>query len=401
MVDIQAICDFHRTNDHHNSLKKRPEVARIYRTNHELVAETRRRAQDVTVLGTSVDGSPIVVARGGGDKTPAIFITAGSHSTEHAGVSAAVQLIDELDTEHQLYVIPTRDPVGLNGFHHALGLGLGGRPDFDDFDQLEEILLGAGKVLFEDDDLLLVLIGEYGYASARPMQSNGFEEGDVRFRAGPRQKNPQGYGYGRMRQIHRDQPEILAPLLGRRVYQPAGQIGVEGTNQFDRAYTLIVSLEGEILHINRFHDTAWSPVEPRVTRQFLDDIRPGISFDLHESAGMDDRFWLSARKQPDPESQQWEEKAATATIRAIAASGVSLASIEDAPSTWFDMPEQAVFWLDATRRGEGFNLMDWCSRTYGLAFGTEMGMFATFDDRVDMAQTTVRTAVSIFEERFA
>jgi hypothetical protein len=65
------------------------------------------------------------------------------------------------------------------------------------------------------------------------------------------------------------------------------------------------------------------------------------------------------------------------------------------------MPEQAVFWLDATRRGEGFNLMDWCSRTYGLAFGTEMGMFATFDDRVDMAQTTVRTAVSIFEERFA
>mgnify|MGYP001980992269 FL=1 len=169
------------------------------------------------MLGTSVDGSPIVVARGGGDKTPAIFITAGSHSTEHAGVSAAVQLIDELDTEHQLYVIPTRDPVGLNGFHHALGLGLGGRPDFDDFDQLEEILRGAGKVLFEDDDLLLVLIGEYGYASARPMQSNGFEEGDVRFRAGPRQKNPQGYGYGRMRQIHRDQPEILAPLLGQGV----------------------------------------------------------------------------------------------------------------------------------------------------------------------------------------
>lgn len=376
-------------------------MAKIYLNNDELVAETRRRAQSVTVLGNTINGSPLVAARGGGDKEPAIFITAGSHSTEHAGVSAAVQLIDDLDTEHRLYVIPTRDPVGLNGFHHALKLGLGKRADFDNFDQLEEILRDAGEVLFADDDFLLVLIGDYGYASARPVESAEVEEGHMRFRAGPRQKNPQGYGYGRMQQIHREQPEILAPLLGRRVYQPAGQMGVEGTNLFDRAYTLIISLEGEILHINRFHDTAWSPVEPRVTRQFLDDVRPGISFDLHESAGMDDRFWLSARKQPDPESQTWEEKAATATIHAIEASGVALATEEDAPSKWFDMPEQAVFWLDATRRGEGFNLMDWCSRTYGLAFGTEMGMFATFDSRVDMALTTVRTAVSVFEERFA
>ena len=73
----------------------------------------------------------------------------------------------------------------------------------------------------------------------------------------------------------------------------------------------------------------------------------------------------------------------------------------DAPSKWFDMSEQAVFWLDATRRGEGFTLMDFCSREYGLAFGTEMGMYGTFEGRVDMALTTVRTAVSVFEERSA
>ncbi len=90
-------------------------MAKIYSTNDELIAETRRRAHSVTVLGNTVDGSPLVAARGGGAKAPAIFITAGSHSTEHAGVAAAVQLIDELDTEHQVYVIPTRDPVGLNG----------------------------------------------------------------------------------------------------------------------------------------------------------------------------------------------------------------------------------------------------------------------------------------------
>tara|TARA_B100001250_G_scaffold245065_1_gene210697 strand:+ start:12395 stop:13528 length:1134 start_codon:yes stop_codon:yes gene_type:complete len=375
-------------------------MATIFWKYDDLLAEARKRAQDVVVLGHTVDGSPIVAARGGGDKTPAIFITAGSHATEHAGVSAAVQLIDELDTEHQVYVIPTRDPVAHDGFAHALSLGVGEVPTIDDFDQLEGVLRDEGEVLFEDDDFLLTIIGDYGYASARPETKGDIvDEGDIKFRAGPKRKNPQGYGYGRMQQIHRETPEILEPLIGRRVYQPAGQVGVEGTNLFDRAYTLIISLEGEILHINRFHDTTWAPVEPRVTRSLLSRIKPGISFDLHESAGMDDRYWLSARKLSDPEAQNWEERAATATINAIAASGAKLATEEDAPSKWFDMSEQAVFWLDATRRGEGFNLMDFCSREYGLAFGTEMGMFGSFEGRVDMALTTVRTAVSVFEER--
>ena len=376
-------------------------MAKIFWKYEDLLAETRKHAKEVVVLGHTVDGAPIVAARGGGDKAPAIFITAGSHATEHAGVSAAVQLINELDTEHQVYVIPTRDPVAHNGFAHALSLGLGETPVINDFDQLEGILRNEGEILFEDDEFLLTLVGDYGYASARPeTKADIVDEGDIKFRAGPKRKNPQGYGYGRMQQISRDSPEILAPLIGRRVYQPAGQAGVEGTNLFDRAYTLVISLDGEILHINRFHDTAWAPVEPRVTRSLLRKIKPGISFDLHESAGMDDRYWLSARKLPEPDAHIWEEKAATAIISAIAASGATLATEEDAPSKWFDMSEQAVFWLDATRRGEGFNLMDYCSREYGMAFGTEMGMFGTFDGRVDMALITVRSAVSVFEERY-
>ena len=96
-----------------------------------------------------------------------------------------------------------------------------------------------------------------------------------------------------------------------------GQTGVEGTGDFGRAYTLVFSPEGEVLHINRFHDTAWAPVEPRVTVQLMARIEPGISFDLHESQLMADRFWLSARHQADPDDQAWEERAATATIAAL------------------------------------------------------------------------------------
>ena len=68
-------------------------MATIYWKYADLLADTQKRAQSVTTLGHTVDGSPIVVARGGGDKTPAIFITAGSHATEHAGVSSRCSLL--------------------------------------------------------------------------------------------------------------------------------------------------------------------------------------------------------------------------------------------------------------------------------------------------------------------
>ena len=54
------------------------------------------------VLGHTLDGSPIACWQSGGDKKPAIFISAGSHSTEQAGVTAAVELIDQLETDHQI-----------------------------------------------------------------------------------------------------------------------------------------------------------------------------------------------------------------------------------------------------------------------------------------------------------
>ena len=357
----------------------------IYWKYEELLDEVARRSRHVRILGHTVDGSPLVAARGGGDKTPPVFITAGSHSTEHAGVSAAVELIDRLDTEHAVYVIPTRDPAGLNGFAHALALGLGETPEFGSYDELESLLREQGDVLFEEEDLVLVLIGEYGYTLSRPR---------------PERTCTQIFFFERLQRLFREEPGVLEPVRGRRVYMNPGQPGVEGTGDFGRAYTLIIGFDGEILHINRFHDTVWAPVEPRVTRRLMEEIEPGISFDLHESSLMEDRFWLSARRQPDEESQRWEERAAQEIIGEIAATGVTLAGQGDAPSKWFTSSQQAVFWLDATRRGEGLNLMDYASRRHGMAFGTEMGMYGSFARRVELALTTVRTGVRVFEERY-
>jgi len=120
---------------------------------------------------------------------------------------------------------------------------------------------------------------------------------------------------------------------------------------------------------------------------------------------MEDRFWLSARHQADAENQRWEEKAASAIVEAIAASGAPIAEdidVQGVPldQTWFRRSERGVYWLDASIRGEGLNLMDFASRHYGLAFGTEMGMYGSFEHRVNLAKMTVQNAVLIFAERY-
>ena len=362
----------------------------IFWTYDELMTRLQRNGHAMSALGCAPDGSPVVAVRAGGDKLPAILITAGAHSTEHAGVSAAVELIDALDTEHQVYVIPTRDPVGLNGFAHALGMGLGGETFFETFEEIEEILREEGEVAFDEDDLVVSLIGEYGYASCRPGQGRS---------------DPQWAGYLKLQELAEKQPEVLEPFKGRRLYMVPGQAGVEGTGNFGRAYTLVISLEGEVLHLNRFHDTAWAPVEPRCTRQLMEVIQPGISFDIHESQLMGDKYWLSARHQRDEENQKWEEKAARATIQAIADCGATLAEDRDVlgvpiEETWFTKSEKGVYWMDANVRGEGLNLMDYASRFYGMAFGTEMGMFGSFTHRVKLGMVTVQSAVQVFEERY-
>ncbi len=374
---------------------------RIYESYDELLERVAQSGRPTRELGLAPDGSPIIAVRSGGEKEPAIFITAGSHSTEQAGVSAAVELIERLDTEHRVYTIPARDPIGLNGYGYALSLGLGETPSFDSFEEVEEILRGKGEVLFDEDDMVLALIGECGFASSRPA---------------PQRLCPQWFFYQKLQELEKAQPEIIEPLKGRRIYMTPGQSGVEGTGDFGRAYTLIVSPEGEVLHLNRFHDTAWAPVEARCARHLMAEIEPGISFDLHESQFMQGRYWLSARHQQDPENQTWEERIARKTIQAIAAAGGVLAEDRDVvvlstlegvegeatlEQTWFTRSEKGVYWLDANIRGEGVNLADHASRTYGLAFGTEMGMYGSFEHRVSLGMLTVQSAVLVFEERYA
>ena len=355
----------------------------IFSTYTELLDRVKQTGRSTRILGHAPDGSPIISVKTGGDKEPAVFITAGSHSTEQAGVSAAVALIEQLDTDHQVYVLPTRDPIGLNGYAYALSLGLGEMPEFNSFEEVEGILRDRGEIFYDDDGMVLSLIGDYGFASSRPAEHR---------------PHPQFGFYRKLREIEKSQPELVEPFKGRRIYMTPGQSGIEGTGNFGRAYTLIVNPEGEVLHLNRFYDTAWAPVEARCARRLMAEIKPGISFGLHESQLLGDRFWLSARHQQDEQREALEHRIARATIQAITDSGATLSSDDYSTSPWFTSSEKGVYWLDAKVRGEGLNLADYAAHVYGLSFGTEMGMYGTFEKRCFLAMLTVQTAVKVFEE---
>ncbi len=300
-----------------------------FETYSDLLKTLKDRGHKTRVLGYAPDRSPLVAVKAGGDKKPAILISAGSHATEQAGVRAAVELIDGLKTQHAVYVLPCRDPIGLNGFAYALSLSLGAIPRLGSLKDAEDLLRKRGQVLLDSDGTLLVLIGEYGYANR-----------------------------GLYRKIETG-AEVLEPLKGRRIWFPSRYDDVPGSGLFQRAYTLVVTPAGEVLHLNRFHDTRWAPVEVRCVRKLMGEIKPGLTFDLHEYGG--DAFWMSARRQRSDDDEVWERRMAAEAARTVAASGAKMASENYSPGSFFTRLQEGVYWLDPSQRGEGLNLIDFAA----------------------------------------
>jgi enterochelin esterase-like enzyme len=183
----------------------------------ELLLDLETRGHSPTVLGVAPDGSPIVAIKGGGNKLPPIFLSAGAHSTEQAGVCAAVDLLDELRTEHELWVLPCRDPIGLSGFRHALHLGLPfeTEPTVDTLEDVAALLRKRGTVLVDDsgEQLLVALLGEYCYAVYCDGRASSMLP----------------------TQFANKYPDAAAAMVGRRLWWPSNYDDVPGASPLERA----------------------------------------------------------------------------------------------------------------------------------------------------------------------
>jgi hypothetical protein len=277
--------------------------------------------------------------------------------------------MDHLQTEHETYILPVRDPIGLNGYRYALSLSLGQEPSIRSLAEAEALLRERGEGVLDKDDTLLVVIGEYGYAN-RGLY-NRFPIGDP----------------------------ALDPFRGRRIFFPSRAEDQEGAAPLERAYTLIVSLEGEVLHLNRFHDTAWAPSEVRCARRLMAEIQPGLTLDLHEHGG--NAFWMSARHQRDDEDEKWEKEMAREAAQAVTDSGSKLVEESYSPGSFFRKLQPGVFWLEAAVRGEGLNLVDYGAHVYGNAFTVETGMRLSFQERVQTSMRVAQAAIRVLGQRHA
>lgn len=376
----------------------------MFDTYRELLEAVEQTESSYRVLGYAPGGHPLIVVETGGSRDPPILITAGVHATEQAGVSAAVELIEAIESKHKVYILPSRDPVGLNGYEHALELALGEPVDIESYAALEQFLKEKADVFYKEDDFLLTLIGDTGFATKQPV------------RDGTRTI------LNELKKFTETAPDILEPFKGRRIYSPPGHVDVHGAMDLERAYTIVVSPDGTPLHLNRFFSSEWAPIESRCVAQLFKELEPKLFFDNHETSDQEDRYHISLRFQHSDQANQEERRIALSITNAITESGVELATDEERldkptkfvghdPSSQPDEPFYSragpgAYWVDPNvtsppRHGEGLNATDYAAEHYGYAFTLETGMKDEFEDRKNAAVQSVKVGVREFEKILA
>lgn len=372
-----------------------------FATNADLLAAVEGIGKPTRTIGYAPGGRPIVAVEAGGDREPAILVTAGAHATEHAGVCAAAALADSLETDRRVVVIPTRDPVGIDGFDPAVALACDRTPSIDDPAAAQEMLAATGERIHEDEMFTVGLIGDYAYAITHDRPAGS------------------GVVLQQFKQYTESHPEILDQLAGRRVFTTTGSDDIDAAAPYERTYTIVVDPAGRPMHLNRFFTDDWAPVETRCVRAVMESLEPALTIDCHETTAHENRFHVSLRPQPSDADTDREAALGRVIVDAVAAretpiatdadvlgeptSTVAHAADDERPTDGFyRKSSRGAYWVDphATdppRLGEGLNAVDFAADRYGLAVTLETGMGGSCGQRTDDAVAAVRAAIEFLD----
>jgi hypothetical protein len=372
-------------------------------------AALRASGKPLHEWGRAVDGTPLLAARTGGELLPSIFITAGSHAPETAGVHAALNLLDTLETKHVTYVLPLRDPLGFGGVNGTLSFAArtlralastaapaasGSAPaepsvNLPDYRAALEYLRRHGTLLWREDTLHVFQLGEMGFVWDTP------QPGAERMMS----------MNARLVTLVREDPDALRPLRGARVMVMCASTGVEGTGEMGRCWHGVLSTQGEWLHLNRFFGRADAPPEVAAVDSLMQTLRPGLTCDLHEGNGRG--FWMPMRRQSNPELVF---EMTRAYFDYIHARGYPITTYEDwagsdrnvgknyTPSWMQPEPRlPGLFWADGTQRNEGYNLIDYAC-LFGIGYGTEAPLARPLAERVDGITNGIKAAIRVWEQ---
>ena len=119
-------------------------------TNGKLREFMERYSRYVVSLGSTLGGRELWCAQVGGDAEPSILITAGAHADELGGVYAALRIIQKPETNRRMYVVPNRDPLGLEGFRRYLEFALDSPVNVQSPRDVVKTLKEHGTLLYEE-----------------------------------------------------------------------------------------------------------------------------------------------------------------------------------------------------------------------------------------------------------
>ncbi|MBI9043529.1 MAG: hypothetical protein JEZ06_03535 [Anaerolineaceae bacterium] len=340
--------------------------------------------------GKAQDNTPMLSIQTGGFKQPPIFITAGAHSTESAGVHAALNLIDCLKTDHEVHILPLRDPFGFAGFQHCLSYASGKTVLISDYTEALVFLERNAETLWQKGEMKVFLLGNTGFVWY------------------PLGMGLEGYWQisNQIAKLAREEPETLRPLWGKSLMLTNPWTGIEGASELLRCWHGYFDERGKWLHLNRMFGLKDAAVEVAAVDNLMQSVRPGLTCDLHEGNGKG--FWLPLPK--PKENTERVFKMAKAFFDYVTSKNYPITDYEDwlasdqTPQTSVDpdwmLPEPrqpGLFWVNTLERGEGHNLSTYADLR-GVAFGTESPMIGSLDMRVDVLTKGTITAIKSWEE---
>ena len=352
-------------------------------TNDEILSEIKESGHEYSIIHRVANGLPVYLVKYGGTKSPPIVITAGSHASEPAGVVSALRLLRELKTDHTVYLVPNRDPMGLEGYHRYLAFALGGAaPDFSTNTELAAILRRRGKVLLDEDGLTLALIGDFGFA-AMEFTATVFGPSKV---------------WLKIKALLAERPELREQLAGKRVVVPTNQPQSEGCGVFERAYTCPITAEGELKNLNRLFGVPSAPADIKAVQAVIDRVRPGLSLDLHEGFGTG--FYMII---PPIDGNEPAERIAHGIINEMKRHSVGLLNLKqlaphfpDGGVNMYDIGD-GILVEDVVRSDMQETQLAYTTARYGPGFGLEVGRSAPLQQRAQYHVWAALAAVEVFE----
>jgi hypothetical protein len=354
-----------------------------FETNDDIRRHIEKSGHKFSVIHEAANGLPIYCVEMGGTKTPPIVITAGSHASEPAGVVGALRLLTELKSEHAVYVVPNRDPMGLEGYHRYLRFALGGEePRFSTNTELAELLRQRGRILHDDANLVVASVGDFAFAAMEPSLGS----------FGPSKV------WLKIKRLLSESGRLRGQLEGKYVVVPTNQPDSEGCGVFERAYTCFVTNDGELKNLNRLFGVGGAPPEIRAVQSLVDRVRPGLNLDLHEGFG--DGFYLIV---PPFDGNRPAEEIARAIVASMKEKQVNLLTLDqlkpqfpDGGVNMYDLGD-GVLVEDVAKSDMQETMLAYSTAKYGPGFGVEVGRSASLERRGQLHVWAALAAIRMFE----